>query len=216
MEILDANKKPIVTIVSDSTQLTSTKEEVEDMGLSMTFTYADTKLETEKGLNRFAWDLRQKGAWSPKKDRSFKNGPLVAPGSYTAKLTVGKETMEQLFEILVDPRLAEEGISTATIASQMEFQNKVIDLLSQANKFQADVEAELKKTKDTDKKERLENVLQQLKNDEGAYPKPVLVAQISYLSYIVGDADKEVGQDAKERYIDLAKQLETLKAQVTL
>ena len=216
LEILDANKKPIVTIVSDSTQLKSTKEEVEDMGLSMTFTYADTKLETKKGLNRFSWDLRQKGAWSPKKDRSYKNGPIVAPGSYTVKLTVGSETMEQPFEILVDPRLEQEGISTGTIAEQMVFQNKVIDLLSEANKFQADVEAELKKTKDADKKQQLEGVLKQLKNEEGAYPQQVLVAQISYLSYIVGDADKEVGKDAKERYTDLVSQLQKLKSEVTL
>jgi uncharacterized protein YicC (UPF0701 family) len=98
----------------------------------------------------------------------------------------------------------------------MVFQNKVIDLLSEANKFQADVEAELKKTKDADKKQQLESVLKQLKNEEGAYPQQVLVAQISYLSYIVGDADKEVGKDAKERYTDLVSQLQKLKSEVTL
>ena len=216
LEILDANKKPVVTIVSDSTQLKSTKEDIEDMGLSMTFTYADTKLETEKGLNRFAWDLRQKGAWSPKKDRSFKNGPIVAPGVYTAKLTVGKESFEQDFEVLMDPRLEQEGVSKATIAEQLVFQNKVMDLLSEANKFQVDVEAELKKTKDTDKKKNLEIVLKQLKNEEGAYPQPVLVGQISYLSYIVGDSDKEIGQDAKERYTDLVGQLQKLKSEAML
>ena len=216
LEILDANKKPVVTIVSDSTQLKSTKEDIEDMGLSMTFTYADTKLETEKGLNRFAWDLRQKGAWSPKKDRSFKNGPIVAPGVYTAKLTVGKESFEQDFEVLMDPRLEQEGVSKATITEQLVFQNKVMDLLSEANKFQVDVEAELKKTKDTDKKKNLESVLKQLKNEEGAYPQPVLVGQISYLSYIVGDSDKEIGQDAKERYTDLVDQLQKLKSEAML
>ncbi|WP_419211609.1 WD40/YVTN/BNR-like repeat-containing protein [Maribacter sp. X9] len=216
LDIFDANKKPIVTIVSDSTQLKSTTEEVEDMGLSMTFSYADTKLETKKGLNRFAWDLRQKGAWSPKKNRSFKNGPIVAPGTYIAKLTVGKESFEQEFEVLIDPRLEQEGVSKAVMAEQMAFQNKVIDLLSEANKFQADVEAELKKTKDADKKENLESVLKQLKNEEGAYPKPVLVGQISYLSYIVGDADKEVGKDTKERYTELVNQLQELKSKISI
>ncbi|MGC1514391.1 MAG: hypothetical protein WA810_02345, partial [Maribacter sp.] len=40
LEILDADKKSLVTIVSDSSQLKSTETKVEDMGLSMTFTYA--------------------------------------------------------------------------------------------------------------------------------------------------------------------------------
>lgn len=216
LEILDANKKSVVTIVSDTTQLKSTSEEVEDMGLSMTFSYADAKLETKKGLNRFAWDLRQKGAWSPKKDSSYKNGPVVAPGTYSAKLMVGKETVEQAFEVLMDPRLEQEGISKATITEQIEFQNKVIDLLSDASKFQADLENKIKKTSNAEKKKELQNVLEQLKNAEVAYPQQMLVAQISYLTYIVGDADKEVGNDAKERYKTLVSQLKQLKSEIQL
>ncbi|WP_430905346.1 hypothetical protein, partial [Maribacter flavus] len=79
----------------DSTQLKSTKESVEDMGLSMVFEYVVTKLETKKGINRFAWVLRQKGAWNSNKSRSYKNGAMVLPGSYTAKLTVDGKSTEQ-------------------------------------------------------------------------------------------------------------------------
>ena len=216
LEILDANKETIATIVSDSTQLKSTAEEVEDMGLSMTFIYADTKLETKKGLNRFAWDMRQKGAWNAKKARSFKNGPIVTPGTYTAKLTVGNDTFEQPFEVLVDPRLELEGISKETITEQLTFQNKVIELLSEASKYQANLEAELKKTKGAEKKKKLESVLKELKNEEGAYPEPMLVSQISYLYYIVSDADKTIGKDAKERYTELDAQFKKLKSEVPL
>ncbi|WP_047417664.1 hypothetical protein [Cellulophaga sp. Hel_I_12] len=216
LEVLDADQQSVVTIVSDSTQLSSTSEEVVDMGLSMTFSYADAKLETKKGLNRFAWDLRQKGAWSDKKARSFKNGPIVPPGTYTVKLTVGKEIFEQSFQVLVDPRLETEGITQQMIAEQLNFQNKVIQLLSEARKLQAALETQLEKTKDKDEKEKLENILKQLKNDEGAYPQQMLVAQISYLSYIVDDSDKEIGKDAKERYTELVSQLKKLKSEVTL
>ncbi len=152
---MDEDKKVVVTVVSDSTQLKSTSEKVEDMGLSMTFIYADPKLETKKGLNRFHWDLRQKGAWSEKKERSFKNGPLVPPGSYTATLTVGNETFEQAFEVLLDPRLEQEGISIAHIEEQLAFQNKVIDLLSDARKFQSDLEAKIKDTEEQVYKRRI-------------------------------------------------------------
>ncbi|TLP79172.1 WD40/YVTN/BNR-like repeat-containing protein [Maribacter sp. ACAM166] len=216
LEILDANKNSIATIVSDSTQLKSTSEEVEDMGLSMIFSYFDAKLETKKGLNRFQWDMRQKGAWSDKKSRSFKNGPMVSPGVYTVKLTVGKETKEQTFEVLIDPRLEMEGVSNTTINEQLVFENKVISLLSEVRKLQADLEIELKKAKSAEKKDTLEKVLKALKNDEGAYPQQMLVAQISYLSYIVGDADKVIGNDAKERYTTLVSQFNKLKSQVAL
>ncbi|MGO4918726.1 WD40/YVTN/BNR-like repeat-containing protein [Maribacter spongiicola] len=211
LEILDANKKSIVTIVSDSTQLKSTSEKIEDMGLSMTFTYLDAKLETKKGLNRFTWDLKQKGAWSDKKSRSFKNGPMVPPGIYTARLIVGKQNLEQSFEILVDPRLEKEGITNSTFIEQLEFQNKVINLLSEAIKFQVTLEGELKKSTNSEKKALLDTILKKLKNAEGAYPQQMLIAQISYLSYIIGDADKEIGKDAKERYSELVSEFNLLK-----
>ena len=216
LEILDSNKKSIVAIVSDSTLLKSTSEEVEDMNLSMTFTYADTKLESKKGLNRFAWDLRQKGSWSDKKSRSFKNGPMVLPGFYTVRLTAGKETLEQTFEVLVDPRLEKEGVNAVILQEQLAFENKVIQLLSDARKFQADVEAEIKKSTISEKKATLENVLKELKNEEGAYPQQMLVAQISYLSYIVGGVDKTPGNEEKERYKELSTMLSRLKSDSSL
>ncbi|WP_047245332.1 WD40/YVTN/BNR-like repeat-containing protein [Maribacter thermophilus] len=216
LEILDENNTPIVTIVSDSTLLKSTSEEVEDMGLSMVFRYADNKLETKKGINRFEWDLRQKGAWSSNKRRSLKNGPMVAPGSYIAKLTVGDKSMKQSFDILIDPRLKEEGVTTATIIEQLSFQNKVIDLLSDARRTQADLEKKIKKTTGSEKKTKLENILKLLKNEDGAYPQQMLVAQISYLSNIVGRADKAPGNEELERYKELQDQLEDIKKKISL
>jgi photosystem II stability/assembly factor-like uncharacterized protein len=213
LEILDANKKSIVTIISDSTKTKSTKEEIEDMGLSMTFTYFDTKLETKKGINRFQWDMRQKGAWSDKESRKYKNGPLVPPGMYTAKLTVGKETFEQPFEILVDPRLEMEGIDNATITEQLTFENKVLSLLTEARKFQSELESQIKNSTGA-KKTSLEKVLKEIKNDEGAYPQQMLEAQISYLSYIVGGADKKPGNEEVERLKELQSQFEAIKQQV--
>lgn len=215
LEILDANKQSIATIVSDSTKLKSTKEEVDNMSLSMTFSYFDNKLETKKGINRFQWDMRQKGAWSDKKSRSYKNGPIVPPGMYTAKLIVGKETYEQPFEIVVDPRLAEEGIDEAIISEHLAFENKVLNLLTEARKFQSELEAEIKKSKG-DKKQSLETVLKLIKNEEGAYPQQMLVPQIAYLSYIVGGVDKIPGNEEVVRLKDLQQQLTALKSQTQL
>ena len=215
LEILNAYKQSVASILSDSTKIKSSKEEGENMGLSMTFSYFDAKLETKKGINRFQWDMRQKGAWSDKESRRYKNGPVVPPGNYIAKLTVGEKTLEQPFEILVDPRLAEEGIDNTIILDHLAFENKVIDLLTEARKFQSELEAQIKKTKG-DEKASLETVLKEIKNDEGAYPQQMLVAQISYLSYIVGGADKVPGNEEVERLKELQQQFNSVKNKVKL
>ena len=60
------------------------------------------------------------------------------------------------------------------------------------------------------------DVLKELKNDEGAYPEVVMVAQISYLYYILSSADKEPGQEEKDRYQELLAQFNELKGKVDL
>ncbi|MCB0372411.1 MAG: hypothetical protein KDD31_05345 [Muricauda sp.] len=215
LDVLDVAGKMVASIVADSTQLKSTEEKVEDMALSATFVYMDKKLETKKGINRFEWDLRQKGPWDKNKNRRYKNGPMVPPGKYTAKLTVGDTSFEQPFEVLIDPRLVEEGVSLENILEQQELQFKVIDLLSDARMLQDKLEKkikELEKSKIGDAKiDHFKEILKQLKNDEGAYPQQVMVAQISYLYYVLGSGDKEPGQEEKDRYQELLVQFNTLK-----
>lgn len=217
LEILNAKNEVVSTILSDSTQLKSTVKEVEDMQLSQILRYVDNKLNEKPGLNRFEWDLSQKGPWHKDKKRSYKNGPMVAPGIYTARLTVGEQSIEQRFEIVMDPRVEAEGLTKTDIEIQIEMLNKVSDLLSNARRLQAELEKEAKSLKDKktkDKVERLEivnAVLSQLKNDDGAYPKQMLVSQISYLLNILDGADKLPGQEEKDRYQELFLQLSKVK-----
>lgn len=217
LEILNENNNVVVTIVSDSTQLKSTTKIVEDMNLSQTFIYVNKKLSGKPGLNRFDWDLRQKGAWAKDKKRSYKYGPMVAPGTYTAKLTIGDLSLEQKFEILMDPRVLEGGISKADIETQLLLQNKVLSLLSEARKFQVDLEeeAEALKGKKAKKKvarlEQINAVLVKLKNAEGAYPRQMLVSQISYLMNMISQADQLPGRDAEERFETLTSEFNGVK-----
>jgi photosystem II stability/assembly factor-like uncharacterized protein len=89
----------------------------------------------EKGLNRFAWDLRYPDAtrfpgmilWS-----GNTSGPQAAPGSYQVKLTVDGKTMTETFEVRKDPRVS---------TTQEEFQ-KQFDLLTKIrDKFSETSEA---------------------------------------------------------------------------
>jgi photosystem II stability/assembly factor-like uncharacterized protein len=220
LEIFSATNKSLVTILSDSTLLKSTVEEVEDMNLSETFRYVNEKLQNKAGLNRFAWDLRQKGPWDRDAKKRFKNGPMVLPGKYTAKLTVGDNVLVQPFEIRIDPRVQAEGLSESDMEKQMTMQLKVNDLLSEARKLQVDLEKEVKALKgkagQEKQLEKTNGFLAQLKNAEGAYPQQMLVAQIGYLYYTISGADQVLGQDAAERYQELVAIFEALKKEVAI
>lgn len=220
LQILGAQGNEVATIVSDSNKLKSTTEKVENMNLSMTFVYMDEKLETKKGLNRFEWNLEQKGPWAKNEKRRFKNGPMVLPGKYTARLTVGEQSFEKQFEVLMDPKLEGDGVSLANMKEQQELQFKVIELLSEARMLQDKVENKIEELKmakaSEDELKKYKQVLSELKNAEGAYPEVVLVSQITYLYYILSGADKQPGQEEKDSYQELLAQFNALKQKAGL
>ncbi|GAC1330695.1 MAG: hypothetical protein NVSMB22_22800 [Chloroflexota bacterium] len=59
------------------------------------------------GLNRFVWNMRGADARKVEEDKGmdpFLAGPVVLPGSYAVRLTVGEDSWSQPLEILPDPR----------------------------------------------------------------------------------------------------------------
>ena len=145
---------------------------------------------------------------------------MVLPGNYTAKLTVGNQTFEKPFKVLMDPKLEDDGVSLTDMKAQQELQFKVIDLLSEAKMLQDKVEdkiKELEKSKVGEAKiKHYKDILKELKNADGAYPEVVMVSQISYLYYIVSGADKEPGQEEKDSYEELLAQFNELKQKANL
>lgn len=219
LEILDAKKETIVAILSDSTLLKSSIKEEEDMNLSATFRYVNKKLKTKKGLNRFEWDLQEKGPWHEEEEKRFKNGPMVPPGQYTARLTIGDKNLQQDFEVIIDPRVKEEGMTEELFTAQHQMQRKILNLLSEARQLQSNLEKEVKELKSENKTNtvRLENIetaLKELKNNKGAYPQPMLVAQISYIYNMVNGADQVIGKDVMDRYNELTTRLAEIKSKL--
>jgi hypothetical protein len=112
----------------------------------------------EKGLNRVAWDLRYTGAElrkPPTEDETAfgggPRGPLVLPGSYVVKVTVGNQVMEQPVEVKMDPTV---NVPTADLQAQLDLQMKVRDMqtaLNTALRFIDSVETQLKNTQTTAK-----------------------------------------------------------------
>jgi hypothetical protein len=221
LEVLDAKGKIVQSLASDS--LGNTNVLQEDMGLNMRYLLVEKELKTEAGLHRYRWDMRQRGPWDARLDRRYKNGPLVAPGIYTVRLRAKNRVIEQKLELVLDPRLAETGISRSDVEAQAKLQIRVLDLLSETRRAAAAWSKELEElnTKDslsleeTNRHDLLGRIMAEMKSDpEVIYAQPMLVDQVSYLYYMLNGADQRPGQDAYDRYDDLVEKWKALKARV--
>jgi hypothetical protein len=108
IEFLDASGKLIKSFSSNTKDMasnrgTGTRGAVRRGG-------NEAAVQTEAGLNRFAWDMRYPDA-DGIEDGTFLlggnlRGPEAAPGSYQVRITAGALTQTQKFEIRQDPRVA--------------------------------------------------------------------------------------------------------------
>ena len=91
------------------------------------------RVPAEKGLNRFAWDLRYPDAttfpgmilWA-----GNTSGPRAVPGSYKAKLTVDGKSLIETFEVRKDPRVA---TTTEEFQKQFDLLVKIRDKFSETS-----------------------------------------------------------------------------------
>ncbi|MBI3004784.1 MAG: glycosyl hydrolase [Ignavibacteriales bacterium] len=91
------------------------------------------RVSTDSGMNRFVWDLRVTDATAVPGAIFWAGnirGPVVAPGSYTVRLAVGKDTLRQTFELKKDPRLE---TTQEEFAEQFSLAMKIKDKLSAAH-----------------------------------------------------------------------------------
>jgi len=93
----------------------------------------DKPLEPVAGVNRYDWDMRVlRPVLAPRAvfNEGTKAPPKVAPGTYTAKLTVGGETSTQKFEVKPHPA----GYATAAdLKAQYELLAAIRDSLSETH-----------------------------------------------------------------------------------
>ena len=89
------------------------------------------------GMNRFTWDMRDQGAtvfpgmimWAAAPQR----GPAAPPGRYTARITANGATTATDFEIGLDPRLAEDGVTLEDLREQFALSTRIRDKVTEAN-----------------------------------------------------------------------------------
>ena len=157
------------------------------------------------GINRFVWDVRHQ------------QGPVMPPGDYQARLKVGTTIAAESFTVLIDPRVADEGITTADLQQQFEHNMRMRAMVTTVNQLVSRVRAaqsKLKDSQDEATRTALNAAASKLLTEPVRYGKPGLQAHITYLASMTATTDQKIGHDAAERYEILRKELESLKVEV--
>ena len=161
------------------------------------------RVTKDAGMNRFVWDVRNAA------------GLALPPGSYQARLKVGDVTQTEPLTVLIDPRVAAGGVTTADLKEQFDHNVRMRELTAAAVQLLTRVRAGLSGA-DADRAAKLKPIYEQLVNTpEGVrYNKPGLQSHISYLASMTTTTDQKIGRDAIERYQVLKKELDALKGDV--
>jgi len=171
-------------------------------------------LPTKVGMNRFVWDLRYPGGAAGGGDGEGGGfggqGPLVAPASYKARLTAGGVTRTESIIVKIDPRVAKDGVTAVDLAEQTRFALKVRDALADARQLSQRVRQAIEQKRgDT---ARLQSVSERLITKTGPYEDQMFIDQMSNVGREIGQADQKVGASAYERFNQLMKEWESIKA----
>lgn len=208
IEILDASGKVIRKYSSQETELLESPPGPDDKK-------PEKEIKPEAGLNRFVWDLRTEEARHVPDYYLWEygggaKGPVVVPGKYEVKITVGSQSQSAALELKLDPRVQ---VSQADLEQQFsllmqvhEQLNRIYDAVNQIQDVGSQV-AGLKRrlpenastkaiaTSADELEKKLNSVRDGLINltisadeDSLAYP-PQIDAKLAYLAMDTGSAD---------------------------
>jgi photosystem II stability/assembly factor-like uncharacterized protein len=150
------------------------------------------------GINRFAWDLRNQA------------GVTLPPGQYQVRLKTGAVTQTQTFNVLIDPRVAADGVTLSDLQEQFEHNMRMRELVSSVNQLVTRVREAIGKSPNDP---RLLALASKLLTEPVRYGKPGLQAHITYLASMTSNVDQKIGRDAIDRYQVLKKELDALRAE---
>lgn len=183
---------------------------------------ASDLIPAKAGLNRLVWDLRMDdpvqipGAFY---SGEAPRGPIVAPGVYKVRLTVGGVSREQSLTVVADPRVPASGPAIAEKTALAQATVADIDALHRAvNEIRA-AKAKLSGPEATAKRARLEAIEEALmqvnmKGSEANLAFPGMLNE-QYASFASGleDADTLPTTQQKALFASLHARLEAQLAQ---
>jgi photosystem II stability/assembly factor-like uncharacterized protein len=167
------------------------------------------QLPAEAGLNRFVWDMHYEtpitvpGAvgWGGRPA-----GPLVVPGTYEIKLTVGGKTESAKVEITKDPRLS---VSQADLQKQEEFAMRISERVGAGNEAVNQIRSV---------RTQLEALKKRLAADSSAKPvleeADALIKKMNAVEEKIIQPKSTSGEDSLNFPIQVANQLADLQGTV--
>jgi photosystem II stability/assembly factor-like uncharacterized protein len=190
--------------------------------------------EVKSGTNCWVWDMRYAGAkrfdgmvlwWSDLR------GPKALPGAYRVRLVLGRDSLEQAFQILADPR---SSTSAAGLRQQFDLLIRIRDQVSEAHEAiiairetRSDLKALLPRLKGSheDLAQRctrldsamtaIEEALYQTRNRSGQDPLnyPIrLTNKLAHLGTLSAIGDFPPTQQAEAFLAEISAEIDTLLA----
>lgn len=176
-------------------------------------TIGTPRLPTAAGHNRFTWDLTLAGPFDPASPgRSGRNGPTVVPGTYSLRLTHGDWSATRPLVIKPDPRVVADGVTIPVMQELLDHNLAVRQLVTDMNGFAHEVEQAYELASGL-LRSRIGAVRDQIRSEPWRYGKPGLQAHVQYLYGAMMRADQKVGNDARQRLVQLRKELTELQSQ---
>ena len=192
----------------------------------------------EAGSNRFVWNMRYPDARKVSgyvAAEAALAGPLVPPGAYAVRLTVGDATYTESFEIVPDPRLK---TSQGDYQAQFELQFQIWERLSQTHDIIQSVRTLRKQVEEWERKskgqdyaetvteegKRLKEKLTALEEEliqtkaktrQDTLNRPVKFnAHLAFLGFVVSSADAAPTRQSQELFAELAARVDAYQQQL--
>jgi len=158
------------------------------------------------GMNRVVWNVQDQ------------SGLTVPPGAYQVRLKVDNTTLTQPLTVLIDPRIAAEGVTVADLQEQFDHNTRARELVTAVNQLVTrvrDAQTKLRNAPgaNVDLVKQVDAIAGKLLTEPVRYGKPGLQAHIQYLSGMTGGVDQKIGRDAIECYQVLRKELDAVRAE---
>ncbi len=176
-----------------------------------------TRLPTRLGLNRVVWDMSYAGPWSASATQRGRNGPMAAPGRYQVRFTSGGRSTTQPLTLRADPRILRDGITQGILEAQLAHNLRVRDLVSDANAAAEELRAVRSRTggdSTAATSPAIAALEAELLTPSIRYSRPGLQAHIAYLYSMTTGADQRVPRDAAQRYVELRRRLDDVRAKI--
>ena len=226
LEIIDGTGRTIRVFSSLAGSDSAEAEPAARMTMPGPVEQAVDKLPAKAGHNRFVWNLRHPGIWSPS-GRSGR-GPMAVPGQYRVRLRVGDWSETRPLRVRMDPRIEADGVTVADLEEQLQLNLSIRDAISKARRTATAIDSTRERLAsavesgevDADDAEAMQADLDALygelvTSDEGSYMPPMLIDQFGYLYSMTSSSDQRLGGDAFTRFETLRSRLDNIVEQWT-